>query len=95
MKRDSRLLESIFDQASGRIRGQDTSEAVEASAFIEALLSIVRNPDLAVVLRTIPDSLAKRCGIVESAVAGNSSLEKQAGSLRTAVELLVGKNVKE
>ena len=91
MKTDLRLVESIFEQASSRICDQDIPAASEASAYIEGLLSIVRNARIAVVLRGIPHTLATFCESVESAVTGNSNLERQASTLRTAVELLVGK----
>jgi hypothetical protein len=91
MKTDVMLTESIFEQGSSRICDQNTPVTSEASAYIEALLSIVRNIELAVVLRKIPNALAKCCESVESAVAGNGNLERQAVTLRTVVELLVGK----
>ena len=90
MKTDARLTESIFQQASSRICRQGKSVAIEASAYIEALLSIIRNSELATVLREVSSTLKECCESIEVALGGNSSMEKQVVSLRTAVELLVG-----
>lgn len=92
MKTDVRLTGSIFEQASSRICDQNKPVATETSAYIEALLSIVRNTELASILREDPSTLKECCRSIEAttALGGNSSLEKQAASLRTAVDLLVG-----
>lgn len=92
MKTDTKLVKSIFDQATHRICDEDTTVVVkEASAYIEALLWIVRNAELAVVLRKVSDALTNCCGLIESAAfTSNSIFERQASSLRTAMELLIG-----
>jgi len=90
LKTDTTLVESIFDRVSHRICEHQKTDTTEVSAYIEALLSLVRNPELASVLRDASKALKKCCESVESSVADNSGLERQALSLRTAVELLVG-----
>lgn len=92
MKTDAMLIEAVFQQASGRMCDGETA-STESSAYIDALLSIIRNTELAATLRTIPKALAKCCETFESAMImiSNNTLERQAVTLRTAVELLIGK----
>jgi hypothetical protein len=89
MKQDVPLTESIFNETSKRICNQSTTDTTDAAAYLEALLLIVRNSELACVLRNIPDTLTERCESIKSALA-NSSLDRQAESLRTVVQLLIG-----
>ena len=93
MKTDAKLTESIFQQASSRICRQGKSVTIEASAYIEALLSIIRNSELATVLREVSSTLKECCESIEVALGGgsSSSMEMEVVSLRTAVELLVGR----
>lgn len=86
MKTDSRLVESILDMISARICKQD---AEDASDYIDALLWIVRHAELAAVLTEVPTALKRYCETIET--GGSSSLERQACSLRTAVEILIGR----
>lgn len=91
MKADARLVKLVLDLASARFSEPDTTATTQVfAAYIEGLLSIVRNPELSPVLREVPDSLIKCCEASEAAIAGNSGLERQAGSLQSAAELLVG-----
>lgn len=93
MKADKRLVVSLLDVASYRICCRDKCERLAeatASAYIEGLLTIVRNPELAFVLREVPDAVTKCCDSIEAALADNSGLERQSRSLRTAAELVIG-----
>lgn len=87
MKTDSWLIESILDMTSVRICEQHAC----SSGYIEVLLWIVRNPELAASLRKVPVALNRCCENIEGGTGGSSSLEKQACSLRTAVEILIGR----
>ena len=88
MRNDVRFLEATFEEASNRICNRATDEK-DVLAYIEALLSIVRNPELADVLRMTSEMLTRCCRSIESALA-NGSMDRQAGSLGTAVQLLIG-----
>lgn len=89
MKNDARLVESIFAESSNRICDQSTTDTTDAAAHLEALLLIVRNSEVACVLRKIPDTLTECCESIKSAMA-NGSMDRQAESLRTVVQLLIG-----
>lgn len=89
MKNDPQLVESIFAESTNRICDQSTTDTMDAAAHLEALLLIVRQPELACVLRKIPNTLSECCETIKSALA-NGSMDRQAESLRTAVQLLIG-----
>jgi hypothetical protein len=89
MKQDVTLVEAVFVETSKRICKESTANSTDAAAYLESLLLIVRSSELACVLRNMPDKLTECCESVKSALA-NSSMDRQAESLLTVVQLLIG-----